>query len=370
MTTSLADLLAGATSDEVLATKIALAQSAGFPATSWQDGSVPRTLYELESLAFADLSRLIASIAAGGFLAHAEDGWLDLLGQNLYALQRLEALYTAGKITLTDDSGTGGFSVTDPGQVIVEIAGQQYRNTSIGDLVDGGALILDFEALEPGEAGNMPDGTAVELVTSLPGVSAATTVIPGSTWITSQGRDRERDSEYRERCRARWGELSGGGTALAYASWARAASTEVTRVSVASATGDGTVSVYVAGASGAVSGGALAAVTAYLRDDVRRVQCVWPTAYDATEVPYQLQGQIKIRAAGLEAAQAAIASAVAQFFSALPLGATIYRAPLEAVILAAHPDVLNVLLSNAGELILTPSQIAVPDLSAVVWVTA
>lgn len=367
MTLSLSDLLAGATTDEVVATQIALAQAAGFPATSWQPGSVPRTFFELQGLTHADLTRLIAAIASGGFLDFAEGGWLDLLAQQLYNTQRKPAVYTQGSLILTDGSGFGGVAITDVGQVWVEAAGQRYRNVSLGTLVNGGSLTLTFEAEFSGEAGNLPDGTAFELVTSLPGVTVAQVTDPGG-WLTQQGVDQERDPELRTRCRARWGELAIGATDLAYIFWALSSSPEITRVAVAEATGDGTVSVYVGGPSGDVSPGALAAANALLWS--KRPQCVRPTAYQATEVSYVLTGSIKLRASEFEAAQAAIAVAVAVYFAALPLGATIYRGPLEAAILAAHPGVVNVALTNPAEQLLSAGQVAVPSLASITWSTA
>lgn len=363
---TLAALLAGASSDETLATQIALASIAGFPATSWQAGSVPRTIFELEALAHSDLTRLIAAIASGGFLDFAEGGWLDLCAQQLYNLTRRPAVYTRGPMLLTDNSGSGGVDVTEVGQVWVEAGGLQFRNVSLGSLADGGTLSLTFEAEFPGAAANLPDGTSVTLVTSLPGVSVALDAAPGETWVTQQGVDEESDPGLRERCRARWGELAIGATDLAYKFWTLSAAPEITRVAVAEAVGDGTVSIYAAGPSGDISTPALDAANALVTS--KRPQCVRPTVYQATEVGYALAGTIKIKAAQLEAAKAAVAAAVAVYFSTLPLGALIYRAPLEAVILAAHPGVLNVALTNAAETVLTASQVAVASLASVSWV--
>lgn len=361
MTLSLSDLLAGASTDDVVATQIALAQAAGFPATSWQPGSVPRTFFELAGLSGADLTRLIAAIASGGFLDFAEDGWLDLLAQQLYNLTRKPAVYTQGGLILTDESGIGGVVISDVGQVWVEAAGLRYRNVTTGTLVNGGTLQLVWEAEFSGEAGNLPDGVAFELVTSLPGVSVAQITDPGG-WISQQGVDQESDPELRTRCRARWGELATGATDLAYIFWALSSSPEITRAAVAEATGDGTVSVYVGGPSGDVSPEALAAANALIWS--KRPQCVRPTAYQATEITYALAGTIKIRSSELEAAQAAVTAAVVAYFAALPLGATIYRGPLEAAILAAHPGVVNVALSNPAEVLLTAGQVAVPSLAS------
>ncbi len=365
MTISLSDLLAGQTSDQVLVTQLALAQAAGFPATAWQETSVPRTFFEVAALVGSDLTGLIAAIAAAGFLESAEGAALDLLAQQLYNLQRKEAVFTRGRFVLSDPTGFGGFAITDVGQIWIEGAGRRFRNLSTGVLVDGGALELLFEAEHPGEGSNLPPGVAFSLVTSIPGIGVAQVTDPGG-WITQQGVDRETDGALRIRCRARWGELSRGTTEAAWLFWALSSSPEITRASVGEAIGNGTVSVYVAGPSGAVSGGALAACQALLTS--RRPQCVRPTAYQATEVVYSLLGSIRVRAGEAEAAKAAITAAVVAFFAALPLGGVIYRGALEAAIQRAHPAVINAALGNPGEVLLLANEVAVPSLASVAWV--
>ena len=78
MALPLSELLAGQTTDETLSTLVALAAVAGFPAYSWQSGTVPRTFFELEALTYADLTQVIGAIASGGFVDYAEGPWLTL----------------------------------------------------------------------------------------------------------------------------------------------------------------------------------------------------------------------------------------------------------------------------------------------------
>lgn len=373
MALSLSDLLSGQTTDETLSTLVALAAVAGFPAYSWQSGTVPRTFFELEALSYADLTQVIGAIASGGFVDYAEGPWLTLRAAQGYNLTRKPAVYTRGTITLTDDGAIGPYDITADGQVVVQSGDTRYRVVSATGYVlpqtlpASGTVTLVFEAEVPGIGGNLPEGSAFEMVTSLPGVTVAQETPPGGSWITTQGSNEESDPELRIRCKARWGELGYGATEAAYRFWALTASDEVTRVAVSEATGDGTVSVYVAGANGNISSGALDDVQDYL--DERRPQCVVPTAYNATQVTVALTGEVKVKAAQSAAAQAAAAVALANYFSTVPIGGTIYRAPIEAVILGANPGVINVILTNAPEVALAANEVPVVSVAGLTWTT-
>ena len=374
MALPLSDLLAGSTTDETLATLVALAAVAGFPAYSWQSGTVPRTFFELESIAYADMTQVIAAIASGGFVDYAEGAWLTLRAAQGYNVQRQPAVPTQGTFRLTDGGGIGPLSISAAGQVVIESGGVRYRNVDSATyplpltLPLSGTVDLTFEAEIPGAAANLPDGAEYTMVTSLPGVTVAQVTPPGGTWITQQGSDEESDAALRVRCKARWGELGYGATEAAYRYWAATASAEVTRVSVAEATGTGAVSVYVAGSAGAISVGGLAAVQAYI--DARRPQCVVPTAYNATQVTVALAGQVKVKAAQKATAEAAAAQAIAALFATIPIGGIVYRAQVEAAILNANPGVLNVVLTNAPEQPLASNEVAVPTITGLLPFTA
>jgi len=371
MALPLTDLLAGSTTDETLATLVALGAVAGFPAYSWQSGSVPRTFFELEAVSYADLTQVIGAIAGGGFVDHAEGPWLTLRAAQGYNLTRQAAVYTQGPITLTDAGGIGPVDITDAGQVVVTVDGTRFRVVDSDayplplTLPASGSVTAMFEAEAPGAAGNIPDGATVELVTSLPGVTAVQLTPSGGTWIAQQGADEESDAALRVRCKARWGELGYGATEAAYRYWASTASAEVTRVAVAIPYGDGHLTVYVAGSAGPISGGALTIVDNYIY--ARRPQCVTPAAVNATQVTVTLTGTVKVKAAQNAAAQAAASAALSALFAAIPIGGIVYRAPIEKAILDANIGVVNVALDNDPEQQLAPGEVAVVDVSGLTW---
>lgn len=360
-------LLAGASVEETRTHHLLLATIAGFPASSWHEGSVPRTFFELEAIPYADLSRLVGAIASGGFLDYAERGWLDLVAQQLYNLQRKPSVYTQGTVRLTDEGSVGPLPVSAVGQLYLVGGGLRFRNITTGTLDLDGTLDLTFEAEYPGAAANLPDGTPLELVTTIPGITLATQADPGESWITQQGVDEESDIALRPRCRARWGELGYGATDLAYKFWALTASNEISRVGVAEATGDGRVLIYVAGPNGVVSELALAAAQTYV--SARRPQCVRPTVANATAVTVAPTGIVKCRPGQTASAQAATAAVLASYYALLPLGPLIYRAPLERAILDASRGILNVALTNPAEQQLSAHQVAVPSMASLTFET-
>lgn len=374
MALALSDLLSGQTTDETLSTLVALAAVAGFPAYSWQSGTVPRTFFELEALAYADLTQVIGAIAGGGFVDYAEGPWLTLRAAQGYNITRKAAVYTRGTITLTDAGGIGPYDITTDSQVVVQSGDTRYRVVSATGYVlpltlpASGSVTLTFEAEVPGIGGNLPEGSTFEMVTSLPGVTVAQETPPGGSWITTQGSNEETDAELRIRCKARWGELGYGSTEAAYKFWALSASDEVTRVALSEPDGYGGLVVYVAGASGAISSGALSAVTSAVQ--LRRPMCVTPTVTNATQVTIALAGTVKVNnAAIIDAAKAAANTALATYFSTIPIGGTVYRAPIEAVILNAYPGILNVILTNDPETALLASQVPVVSVAGLSWGT-
>lgn len=233
-----------------------------FQATSWQVGSTPRTLVEVDADVDADLSQLIKNIAKGGLLEQAEDDWLDLLVQSFYDEERNLGAKTVGTVTLTDATSAGPFTIV-PGQLWVGTSlGYRYTNTSGGTLTLGSTLDLEFTAEASGTVYNVGENAIVVMFTSLPGVTVNN---PDSDWITTQGRDRETDAQLRARMKLKWPSLGIGSVASSYELWAMTASANVTRVKVsASITVPGDVDVLLAGPSGGVDGATVTTVEDYI----------------------------------------------------------------------------------------------------------
>jgi uncharacterized phage protein gp47/JayE len=345
VTVALTDLIETRTKDEILTTLVGFLRLAGFPATAWQPGSVPRHLVETLASTGADTTALIRDIAKGGFLELAEGDWLTLLAASAYGEDRNAAVYAEGQIVLTD---TGGAPYTfAAGDLVVESsAGKRYRNTTGGTLSASGTLTLNVIAESAGSTFNALTGSITSLVTAYPGVTVNNPAIGTTgTWLTTSGTDDETDDALRERCRAKWGSLGSGGSRDAYIYWARKASSQVTRVHVQeNYPSDGSVGVFVAGST-VLPTTVVSDVQTYL--DTRRPLCVTATAYNCTAVTITLAGTVYYRAT---ASEATVKTGVAAALTALasgrsPASGYVYRSEIIEAVMAV-PGVINVALST------------------------
>lgn len=343
MSLSLSDLITPDTATDALDALLAFLESARFPTTSWQDGSVPRTLTEGEANAYADLSELVAAIAKGGFLDLAEGDWLTLLAQDFYGLTQQPAVATRGTFRLTD-AGGGPHNFLAGELIVTSASGLRYRNLSAGTLNASSTLDTTFEAEATGATYNLPVGASLSLVTSLPTVTVTN---PGGVggWITTQGTDQESDANLRTRCKARWpGTTYMLSTAATYEAAALTASAEVTKVKVFPNDPDpGQVKIVLAGSSGAVSAGAVTDVETYITD--RLPLCVNATVESATPVTVTVTAELQCEAAYESAVAAQAEAALAALFVDLPIGGIVYRSALIEALMSPT-GMVNVVLSS------------------------
>ena len=354
---SLSDLLSADTEEQIFIVLIAFLTMVGFEPTSWQEGSVPRTMLRAVARAIADQARKIAAIAAGGYLDTAKGPWLDLLAWSHYRLTRQPAVATRGKFALADAGG--GPHTVQVGQLLVRGPGNRiFRNLEAGTVPLNGSLPLEFEAIAPGAAYNLVTGSALELLTPLPTVTVTNPPGLGGTWLTRSGADTEGDANFIIRCVARWPGLSYLlSTALTYRAAALAASPEVTRARVFPHTpSPGYVRVVVAGASGPVSAPALAAVQTFI--DERLSVVVTATVDNVTLVPVPVQAVLVCKAAYAGGAQGAALVALAEEERDQDMGDKVFRAQLIETLMGP-PGMVNVVLSApAVDTVLQPDELA------------
>jgi uncharacterized phage protein gp47/JayE len=370
---SLSTLLGTATLDAWKATIISVAARVGLKTENWAEGGYTRTLVALFAELYTTAGDVVRLIAASGFLDYAEGDWLTLLARNMFGVERIQATYAAaaGGITLTNTGG--GLYVFDPGDLVVAKTSPQatYRNTSGGTLSPGGGpLTLDLMAEEPGSNSNAGPNTIVELVTTALGVTV-------TNHVALAGLDEETDEALRDRCRDSLAALSVGGIKKAYEFFAKSAllpdGTPVgaTRVRVMPAAGDGTLTVYVAGPSGEMTGPLVAAVQMTFDTKVTPYG-LDATAVSATNLSVAAPATIWIPASlGISTADARLIvwKALNQFVQTLPIGGTIitpetgkvYWRALLAVIANAIPGTLHAQLTAEADIDVTDGQVPIWD---------
>lgn len=348
---SLQQLLQPRTRDQVMAALISFLQAKGYPPTDWIEGSVQRTLVELQAAGLADLEATRVAIAKSGFLDTAEGDYLDLLALSAYDLQRKQATFARQTFRLTAAAGFGPYSI-QPGQLWAgNAAGLRFNNVAGGTLPLGGTLDLEFRAESPGAAYNLPPGSGNILFTPLPGVTIS------NITVLEAAIDQETDAQLRERCRLRWAETGFGSTRAAYESWALNATPSVTKVRVLdnNPRGQGTVDVVLWG-EGGLGAGAVAEADAYIQQ--RRPLTANVQVYAATQVNIAVTATIRLRAGFLAQVQADVATRLAAFQRTLPIGAIVYRSALiEALFVSNVLDVA--LTAPASDTTLTNVQVAV-----------
>jgi uncharacterized phage protein gp47/JayE len=230
-------------------TQLALAEADGLPVTAWGSSSVFRILFSIFATLLARLWFGISQVARGNVLETSTGAWLTLLARN-YGEERLAPTFTVGTFKLTD-AGGGPHGPLAVGAVTVAVGDLLYTNTASGTVPASGSLDLEFRATVAGAAHNVPNGSAVTLVTSLPTVTVANPAVGSTgTWVTTLGTDVESDAALRTRLSAKWASLSTGSPPAAYLYWALSTS-GVTRAKLddGNPDGPGTTRVYVDNAS-------------------------------------------------------------------------------------------------------------------------
>lgn len=255
---SLSDLTTPATRADVQASIYSVLGALGVNTTSWRPGAVTRTMIVAVSAVLSSLSALQAQIAASGFLELSAGDWLTLVARYVYDVERIEATFASGTITLINSGG--GIYVMDVGDLIVAKpvtgdpnSGRTYRNTA-GFVLGAGATLTDIPitAIEAGAASSAGAGDITVLVTSLLNVTCTN---PAAL----VGLDAEDDPSLRVRCSEKLGALSPMGPWDAYAYAARNAHRStgepcgVTRTRTLK-DGFGSVTLVVASATGPITG--------------------------------------------------------------------------------------------------------------------
>jgi Baseplate J-like protein len=380
---TLADLLTAVTADQAEATILAVCKTFGLPVTSWQSGGIARTIIKVMAKVYAAFTTLIVLAVGGGFLDYSAGGWLTLLAKNVYNVDRISAFFVAAKDGIQLTNAAGGQYLIEPGDLTFSatLGGvkKTFKNTS-GGLLDivgnpGAVLTLDIQAEEVGAASSAAPGTILTLETVLLGVSVTNP-------IAVLGQDEELDPALRERCRDSLGALSPNGPKAAYRYIAKSAkfpdgtSCGVTKVKIPTPPGDGSLVVYVAGDSGAITGnvGDLSTALGIVEDDIQNK--VVPEGVGPVGVVSAANHAIAItytvyvdQAAGLttQAVKDLVQAALVAFFKALPINGIAGYVRVNALIGAienASPYILYATIASPGaDVVIATSE--VPTLGAI-----
>ncbi len=374
MALTLQDMFTPLSKDDVLASILDIANTVGLPTTSWQPGSVILEVLTVCSQKLADLTQVTSAIAAGGLLDYASGGWLTLLAKSGYGVTRIPSTFGVGSVHLANSSGSTYTIAAGDLHFLNATTGRTYTNTTGGTLTPTtGTLDLAIIADQAGTNSNAVPGIINSLVTPLVGVTVSNPLALSAT-------DDETDTQLRQRCREKLAAASPNGAAAAYDYFAKSATrvsdgsnVGVTRTRVAQA--NGSVAVYVANATGPVSGTMsdpttdLGAITLVIRTN-----CV-PTGISTTvasAVTHNVQVQADVylsHGSSLNAtqAQALVLAQLQEYFTTVPIGGfnigaggRIFVDALVGQIFQASADVVQAIVTlPAADEVLAINEVAV-----------
>ncbi|NRA03262.1 MAG: baseplate J/gp47 family protein [Myxococcales bacterium] len=323
MALSIEQLTTATTVDAALELILDELESEGFPARSWQEGSVNRTEVEFLAQLMASNSTLINEITKGAYNELAEGLALTLFSASHYENDRDTGTRAQWNIRLVTTVGSGPYS-PGVGDVIVQdpVLGVRFRNLNALVLTDGGATEDVFEAELIGVDGSAPGTNDINvLVTALAGVTVTN---PDASPLVN-GADVEGDPELQTRNTNKWATLSMSGPSGIYIVWSLAADQAVTRANVddTNAAGAGAVVVYIADADAGLAGPTDAVVLAYIleRRPLGATVTVLPAASLPVVVTYVASHDSTIFATAAEA-EAAIEAALDTYRQTFPIGGT------------------------------------------------
>lgn len=345
---TLASLLLQETKSAIYERGLAIATALGLPVTSWAAGDPTRSLYHFVAESLESLEVNVAGYTASGFLGYASGVWLTLLAEQIYNVTRVEATFASVTIKFTNQGG--GLYVLDVGDVVVRnsTTGKTYTNTTGGTLAAGVGeeLELDFVADESGADSSSAALEIDELVTTLLDVTVVND-------LAAVGLDEEDDASLRDRCRAKLGMLSPNGPRDAYDYVVRSSDltgvTEITKSRTVADSTTGNVTVYIAGASGAVAPASVTAAQLAVEEWAAPL-CITPTVSNCTNVTIAVTYEVWLYSSVGEttaAIESAIETALEEMFAARPIGGDVispavtgalYQSLIAAAIKGAWPD--------------------------------
>lgn len=376
MALTLQDMFTPSDRDTVLASLLQIAEDVGLPveADAWQPGGVYREILVVVAQKLADLTEVTSAIAAGGLLDFASGGWLTLLAKSAFGVDRILKTFGTTTESMTNNSVTTYVIAAGDLHFLNATTGKTYTNTTGGTLTSGGGTLdVTIIADESGTDSNAVPGDIDSLVTPLLDV-----VVTNATALSAT--DDERDSDLKQRCRDKLAALSPNGAAAAYDYFAKSAVRDsdgsnvgVTRVKTTQT--NGSVTVYVANASGPVSGTAgdpttdLGAVNLLIQS-----KCV-PTGITATVVSAAqfsllVEADIYLKhGSSLDSttAKQLVLEQLQDYFETIPIGGydigsggRVFVAALTGQIFQAHEDIIDVVITTpSSDAVLNTNEVAV-----------
>jgi len=376
---TLADLVSPATSDDVLALELSIAQALSLPVTAWQPLSMARTLLATRARIISGYADIVNLIAQGGYASYAAlmvdvnntpiTTWMDLILANNFNVQRIPITFAAGPVPVSNSTASPYAYTIGQLRFQNPTTGATYANTLNGTIAASGPsnVVVQADQAFGGTAGTSGAGVRLTLLTPLPGV----TVNPLITSLV--GQNAESNGAALTRAQSKLGTLSALGqlagttppvapgganqsydfvlrsiptASVASATWPFAVVTPITRVSMVNSLG--AVFPFVANAAGPLPSGDLLAAQAAVAF-LCAPQAIFAQVQNAIPSPIDVSYTVYVRASGMVpdlTITTNIADALSQYFATVPIGGISTSSPnivpiaeIENVIFDANPGI-------------------------------
>lgn len=338
-----------------LASELAAAATVQLDTTSWQSGDPSLALLNVFSAGMSASDVIVSLQNQGGFLDYAATGsvtftdssgntvtqyvtpdpsnaaqnptgalgWLDLLANSFFDVQRIPPTYASGNMSLVNGSAStygpftpGTYHVANPS------TGATYSNTASLTIASNATTTAAFAADVAGSGGTSGTGTITQPVTSLLGVTVTN---PASF----TGTNYESNTALASRCRLKRAAVSPNGATDAFRFVTLSATVSpynvvlaggpITRELVQLNTGNGVVTETIANAGGIVSGGDLALVNTLLQGTVVP-DTTTLIVQSATTVSITIAVTVYVPSAYAGVVASAISTQLTNYFATLPIG--------------------------------------------------
>ena len=239
--------------------------------TNFNVGGTIRTITEVFSEVVGELYAYGSDMLKQGFMATAQGAWLINKVKEV-GVEPKDVITTEGTVMFSRPTARDT-NITIPVDSIVatkkDQSGKEYRYFTTQEVIlPAGSISVAVPVIaeNPGSAYNVGAGSITVMKTYINGISAVTN---RPDWITTVGVDEESDEELRSRGFLAWEELSQGGIAAAYISWAKAVTGVVSAfVDDNLPRGEGTIDVYILGQSGPPDTALIKAAQLHINDQV------------------------------------------------------------------------------------------------------
>lgn len=330
MKITVSKLLESISESEAFSYCVTLAKQFGYSPTAFISGSIGYTLLKVQAACFALISDSLKQVSENTFIDTATADYLTIKAKSDFDIDRSEATQTQIQTKIQVTNATP--ETYEIGEVKIKINRKEFYlseqlTISTDGIYDGYFLSTIYgSASRPGTS-YVPSFTE----NPIPNATFVNSSISDGYYIyNAEGQDEETDASLIDRCKSKWGSLSGNGPEDLYLYWAKNTTignelTGVTRIKVEKSLAQsvGIVTMFCALADSAPSQAILNAIS----ENIQKYRAICSTvsveAATEKEIAYVLNVKVNGKAADDGVLEDTISTIISDYFSTVQIGGTI-----------------------------------------------